>query len=90
VFREALRGGRGVVFITAHLGPWERMAAVLVEAGFPVATVARESYDPRYTALYERLRAPRGVRSIYRGAPGAGRAIARELARGGAVGFLVD
>ncbi len=90
VFREALSEGRGVVFISAHLGPWERMAALLVEEGFPVATVARESYDPRLTAIYERIRAPRGVRSIYRGRPGAWMAVARELARARAVGFLVD
>jgi KDO2-lipid IV(A) lauroyltransferase len=90
VFRAALAEGRGVVYIAAHLGPWERMAALLVEEGFPVATVARESYDPRLTALYEGLRAPRGVRSIYRGRPGAATAIVRELRAGRAVGFLID
>ena len=90
VFRAALSEGRGVVYVAAHLGPWERMAALLVEEGFPVSTVARESYDPRFTALYERLRAPRGVRSIYRGRPGAATAIVRELRAGRAVGFLID
>ena len=90
VLRGALDEGRGVVYVAAHLGPWERMAALLVEEGFPVATVARESYDPRFTALYERLRAPRGVRSIYRGRPGAATSIVRELRAGRAVGFLVD
>jgi KDO2-lipid IV(A) lauroyltransferase len=89
-FREALAEGRGVVFVSAHLGPWERLAAALAAEGFPVATVARESYDPRLTGLYERLRAPRGVRSIYRGRPGAATAIVRELRAGRAVGFLVD
>ncbi len=90
VFEEALAEGRGVVFVAAHLGPWERMAALLVEEGFPVATVARESYDPRLTELYERLRRPRGVRSFYRGRRGVAVSIARELAQGRAVGFLVD
>lgn len=90
VFREALAAGRGVVFISAHLGPWERLAALCSEDGFPVATVARESYDPRLTAIYDRLRAPRGVRSIYRGRPGAATAIVRELRAGRAVGFLID
>lgn len=89
-FREALDAGRGVVFVSAHLGPWERLAALCGEEGFPVATVARESYDPRLTALYDRLRAPRGVRSLYRGRPGAATAIVRELRAGRAVGFLVD
>jgi KDO2-lipid IV(A) lauroyltransferase len=90
VFRAALAEGRGVVFVAAHLGSWERMAALLVEEGFPVATVARESYDPRLTQLYDRLRGPRGVRSIYRGRPGAAAAIVRELRAGRAVGFLID
>jgi KDO2-lipid IV(A) lauroyltransferase len=90
VFRAALAEGRGVVFVSAHLGSWERLAAVLAEEGFPVATVARESYDARLTSAYERLRAPRGVRSIYRGRPGAAAAIARELRAGRAVGFLID
>lgn len=89
-FRDALAERRGVVYIAAHLGSWERMAALLVEQGFPVAAAARESYDPRITRLYERIREPRGVRSIYRGRPGAFMAIARELVRGGMVGFLMD
>jgi KDO2-lipid IV(A) lauroyltransferase len=89
-FQGALDEGRGVVFVTAHLGPWERLAALLAEEGFPVSAVARESYDPRLTSVYDRLRAPRGVRSIYRGRPGAAIAIARELRAGRAVGFLVD
>ncbi len=88
--RSAFAEGRGVVFLSAHLGPWERMAALLAAEGFPVATVARESYDPRLTRCYERLRAPRGVRSIYRGSPVAALAMVRELARGRSVGFLVD
>lgn len=88
--RRALAEGRGVVFISAHLGAWERLAATLAAEGFPVSTVARESYDPRLTPLYDRLRSPRGVRAIYRGRPGAATAIARELVAGRAVGFLVD
>lgn len=89
-FRAALAAGRGVVFVSAHLGPWERLAALLAEEGFPVATVARESYDPRLTRLYDRVRGPRGVRSIYRGRAGAVTAIVRELREGRAVGFLID
>jgi KDO2-lipid IV(A) lauroyltransferase len=90
VFRAALEEGRGVVFVSAHLGSWERLAAVFAAEGFPVATVARESYDPRFTLLYDRLRAPRGVRAIYRGRPGATTTIVRELRAGRAVGFLID
>jgi len=82
--------GRGVVYATAHLGPMERMAAVVAERGLPVVTLARESYDPRFTELYEKLRAARRVRTIYRGKTGADRAIVRALRAGSLVGFPMD
>lgn len=82
--------GRGVIFVTAHLGPIDVMAASVAEHGYPAATLARESYDPRFTALYESLRAPRGVQTIYRGRPGMETAVIRALRRGLLVGFPMD
>lgn len=87
---EARAEGRGVVFVSAHLGPWERVAATLVAAGVPLTTIARESYDPRLTSLYDRLRGGRGVRSIYRGDPRAPVQIVRTLRRGGVLGAPMD
>jgi KDO2-lipid IV(A) lauroyltransferase len=82
--------GRGVIFVTAHLGPIDIMAASVAEHGYPAATLARESYDPRFTALVESLRAPRGVQTIYRGRQGMESAIIRALRRGMLVGFPMD
>ncbi|HEX7600146.1 MAG TPA: hypothetical protein VF316_01025, partial [Polyangiaceae bacterium] len=62
--REALAEGRGVVLPSAHLGPWERVAATLVAAGFPLTTLVRESYDPRFDALFVRLRGASKVEFI--------------------------
>lgn len=90
VIRHAWKRGRGVVFATAHLGPIERMAALVASKGYPVATLARESYDPRFTALYDRLRAGHGVQSIYRGRAGADVRLVRALRRGMLVGFPMD
>jgi KDO2-lipid IV(A) lauroyltransferase len=88
---EAWDGGRrGVLFSSAHLGAWERLAASLVAAGFPLTVVAREAYDPRFTRLYERLRGGRSVRAIYRGAPGAAAGLLRTLRRGGILGIPMD
>ncbi len=50
--------------------------------GFPLTTVARESYDPRFAALYDRLRGGAGVRAIYRGSPSAALQIVRTLRQG--------
>jgi KDO2-lipid IV(A) lauroyltransferase len=90
LFDEARKEARGVVFASAHLGPWERVAASLVAAGIPLATVARESYDPRFTRLYERLRGARGVRVVWRSRPGATAGILRELRHGGVLGVPMD
>jgi KDO2-lipid IV(A) lauroyltransferase len=101
---DARREGRGVVFASAHLGPWERVAASLVAAGVPLTTLARESYDPRFTRLYERLRGARGVRVVWRSPAGAAGArgdasagtmaatvgIVRALRSGGVLGVPMD
>jgi KDO2-lipid IV(A) lauroyltransferase len=87
---EARRDGRGVVFASAHLGPWEHVAASLVSAGVPLVTLARESYDPRFMALYERLRAASGVRVVWRSSPSAPLGIVRALRRGEVLGVPMD
>jgi Kdo2-lipid IVA lauroyltransferase/acyltransferase len=88
---DALARGRGVIYVTCHLGPWERMAALLAQRGFPITTVARESYDPRFHPLvYEKLRARRRVEVIHRGEPGAPVAIVRALRKGRVLGLLLD
>jgi KDO2-lipid IV(A) lauroyltransferase len=85
-----LRDARGVVFASAHLGPWERVAATLVARGVPFTALARAGYDPRLDALYARLRDARGVRTIYRGRRGAASRIVRALRRGGVLGVPMD
>jgi Kdo2-lipid IVA lauroyltransferase/acyltransferase len=88
--QDALAGGRGMVFASAHLGPWERVAATLVAAGLPLTAVAREAYDPRLTPIYDRLRGGRGVRVIYRSEPRAAAKLLRTLRGGGMLGIPMD
>jgi KDO2-lipid IV(A) lauroyltransferase len=87
---DARAEGRGVVLPSAHLGPWERVAAGLVAAGVPLVTLVRGSYDPRFDALYDRLRGSAGVRTLYRGAPGTAARIVRTLRRGEVLGAPMD
>lgn len=86
----AIAEGKGVVFASAHLGAWERVAASLVAAGVPLTVVAREPYDPRLQWVYDRLRGGRGVPAIYRGRPGAPIALVRTLRRGGVLAIPMD
>jgi KDO2-lipid IV(A) lauroyltransferase len=90
VLDEARREGRGVIFASAHLGPWERVAASLVAAGVPFAALARESYDPRFARVYEALREARGVRVVWRATRGATAGIVRTLREGGVLGIPMD
>lgn len=90
IVADALAEGRGVVLPSAHLGPWERVAATLVDAGVPLVTLVRESYDPRFDRLLGRVRARAGVRAIPRGSPHAAMHIVRALRRGEVLGAPMD
>jgi KDO2-lipid IV(A) lauroyltransferase len=88
---NSLDQGRGVVFVTGHLGPWERMACALAARGRPITAVVRGSYDPRFDRLvYDRLRRGRDIETIDRSAKGAGISVVHALRRGRVVGFLID
>jgi lauroyl/myristoyl acyltransferase len=91
VLDAALGEGRGVIYATCHLGPWERMAALLAALGYPITALARRSYDPRLENLiYPGLRTARNIETIHRGSPSAAVAIVRALRRGRVLGVLVD
>lgn len=82
--------GRGAVFISAHFGPFELVAAAIAELGHEPAVVVRESYDPRLDPIVDAHRERRGVAVIHRGRPGAATRIVRALRSGKLVGFLPD
>lgn len=90
VLDAALKRGRGVVFVSAHLGNWELLARRVSHAGYPCHTIAKETTDPRTTALVERFRSSANLQSIWRGREGAARAMLRVLKGNGILGLLID
>jgi KDO2-lipid IV(A) lauroyltransferase len=92
--REALDGavaeGKGVVFVSGHMGNWEMMAVTLAKNGYPISTVAKESYDPGFTQVIDEFRSRFGVRAIFRGRPGASAAMLRILKTKRVLGFMID
>ncbi|RYZ38355.1 MAG: lipid A biosynthesis acyltransferase [Myxococcaceae bacterium] len=90
VLEAALAKGRGVVFVSGHVGNWELLARRVAKAGYPSQSIAKETSDPRLTALVEDFRAKGGVRSIWRGQEGAARAMLRTLRGGEILGILID
>lgn len=87
---EALAMRRGVVFVTGHIGNWELMAITLAQAGHAIHTVAKGSYDDRFTRLLSRERARFGVHAIYRESEGSAKKMLRVLKNGGILGMLID
>ncbi len=87
---QALSRGKGVIFATGHVGNWELMAATLSAEGYPISTIAKESYDPRFSRFLERSRAKFGVEAIYRERPGASAGMLRSLRGNRILGILMD
>lgn len=90
VLEAALARGKGVVFVSGHVGNWELLARRVALAGFPCQTIAKETTDPRLTALVERFRASSGLKSIWRGHPGAAKQMLKALRAGEVLGLLID
>ncbi|MFO0678490.1 MAG: hypothetical protein U0169_18275 [Polyangiaceae bacterium] len=90
ILERARAKGRGVVFVSAHLGPWEHVASSLVAHGVPLTALARESYDPRFTRLTQDFRAALAVPVIHRGERFAAHRMLRVLRSGGVLGIPMD
>ena len=72
--REAAGRGKGLLFVTGHLGNWELMAQ-RVAADYPSATIARAGNDPKLTELLGSARAEGNVETLWREDPGTARAM---------------
>jgi KDO2-lipid IV(A) lauroyltransferase len=86
--RDAFESGRGVFFLTAHLGNWEWAALGTGALGIPVAVIARPLDNPLLDARLTRLRTSNGNSVI--GKREAAREMLRSLRRGAAIGILND
>jgi KDO2-lipid IV(A) lauroyltransferase len=89
VLTAALKEGRGVLYVTAHFGNWELMAAAVARVA-PVSVLFKPSYDPRFTRMIVRFRERSRVRGIDVTAPGHVRQVVQSLRRGEVVGILMD
>jgi KDO2-lipid IV(A) lauroyltransferase len=85
---EALRGGRGVFLLSAHIGNWDLLGIALALRGYPVALITKLSKSEAVNRIWMKYRADRGIKVLW------GRGIMKEslnhLREGGIVGFVLD
>jgi len=87
--RLALQSGKGVVFLTAHIGNWEWMGAALSHAGFPMTTIAKPQPNVHFTRILNEYRAMVGLEVFHSGTTDLVKA-AKALKQGKVLGFLAD
>lgn len=87
-FREAARQGRGVIFLTAHLGPWELSSFAQSLYGYPLRFLVRPVDNPLVDGLINRYRSLTGNVAIDKNE--SARAILEALRDGGTIGILMD
>lgn len=90
VLDAALARGKGVVFVSGHVGNWELLARWVSLAGYPCQTIAKETSDPRTTKLIEDFRASSKLKSIWRDRDGVAKAMLGALKAGEILGMLID
>lgn len=92
-FRSAFERSRGVVIVTAHVGPWDAAGPVLakVAEGRSVVVAMRREPDARARELHDVVRARAGVRVHHVGDhPLDGLPLLRELRQNGVVAVQLD
>ncbi len=82
--------GRGVIFVTGHVGNWELLAQRVARAGFDAVTLARGAPNPYLGAWIVERRAQGGLATINRGDPRAARDMLSAMKRGALLGVLLD
>lgn len=87
-YERAMRRGRGVIFLTGHIGVWELSAFAHALNGYPLNVMARPIDNPLVDALVNDYRLASGNRIL--GKTSGLRAAVSALRRGEAVGILAD
>ena len=87
-YQAALAKGRGVLFLTAHLGPWELGAFAHALYGYPIHIVYRPLDNPHLDRLVNRYRTLSGNKLIDK--RDSARGMLAALAKNETVGILAD
>ena len=87
-FLEGQRRGKGVLYLTGHIGAWELSSFAHALYGFPLYYMARRIDNPRIDALVNSYRCLSGNRPIFKNE--SARVMLKVLKEAGTVGILAD
>ena len=87
-FLEGQRRGKGVLFLTAHVGAWELSSFAHALYGYPLHYMARPLDNARFDALVNRYRGLSGNVPIFKNE--SARAMLKILKDAGTIGILAD
>jgi KDO2-lipid IV(A) lauroyltransferase len=87
--RTAVGIGKGVIYVTGHIGNWELMGHA-VAARYNLSVIAAPIEPEQVNDMIVELRAGMGVRTILRSRPGASRELVRVFKENRIMGILID
>ncbi len=87
--RDALSRGKGVVWVTGHIGNWELMAHAIAQK-YPVSVIAAPIEPEQVNDMIVGMRARMGVKTILRTRPGASKELIRAFRENLVLGILID
>jgi KDO2-lipid IV(A) lauroyltransferase len=87
-FLQGQQRGKGVLFLTGHIGAWELSSFAHALYGFPLHYMARPLDNARVDALVNRYRCVSGNRPIFKNE--SARAVFTVLRGSGTIGILAD
>jgi KDO2-lipid IV(A) lauroyltransferase len=88
ILHEAQRRGRGIIFLTSHLGAWEILCFAHSALYNPISFMVRRLDNPRIEEMIEGVRTRFGNRPIDK--KSAARSALKLLRDGGTLGVLAD
>jgi len=86
----ALKQGKGIIYVTGHLGNWELMADAGVAHGVPLSVIAAPIRPVQVNDMVVGLRDRMGVKTIVRSKPGAAKELIRVFKENRALAILID
>jgi KDO2-lipid IV(A) lauroyltransferase len=91
LLRGALARGRGLVYVTGHVGNWELHGQRVPRVGpWPASSIAKATVDPGLNVLIEKARREGGVETLWREDASTARAMIRCFKRNEILGILID